>query len=568
MRIIGDLVFAGLGQLKNARIENLAADPVTPAVGQMWYNTTDGVYRGYDGSNVITFASGGNTVVLQGEIDQIESSAGLGTDGTYSAPVGSNYLSGATTLKSADVLLDTQIKANADAISSAQSDLTALQAEVNAAELGAGLNTDGTYTAPSGTTYLGAATSLKNADVILDNEIANSAGLIAQNSIDIAARVLKAGDTMSGNLAFGGTNKVTGLASPTDPTDAVTKAYVDTALAGLDFQADVLSIQTDNTLDPGAAPAMGDRYILTDIANLHANFGSISGVGDDDIVQYNGSAWVISYDVSSKGEGAIAWDRNNNGFVMYDGSAWGEFAGLAGLTAGVGLSKDGNTLNINLGAGVAQLPSDEVGLDLYASGGLLLTVDGSNSSTDTAAQLSVKLEGSTLSLSVNGLKVASNGITATEIAAGVAGDGLVGGGGSALAVGAGTGITVNANDIALDLTYADGRYINTAGDTMTGDLTLAGDPTTNLMAATKQYVDSVRSALEGSTFVYDSGVTSSASHVVTHNIGTKYCNVTVIDSNDKVIIPDSITFDSTNQLTVTLSSSITCKVVVTGKFVA
>lgn len=36
----------------------------------------------------------------------------------------------------------------------------------------------------------------------------------------------------------------------------------------------------------------------------------------------------------------------------------------------------------------------------------------------------------------------------------------------------------------------DTRYINTTGDTMTGDLTLAGDPNADLKAAPKQYVDS------------------------------------------------------------------------------
>ena len=73
-----------------------------------------------------------------------------------------------------------------------------------------------------------------------------------------------------------------------------------------DFQPDVLDIQVDASLDPGASPTLGDRYILTDTGNLHANFGSISGVQDDDIVEYNGSAFVVAYDVSVEGEGAVA----------------------------------------------------------------------------------------------------------------------------------------------------------------------------------------------------------------------------------------------------------------------
>ena len=35
----------------------------------------------------------------------------------------------------------------------------------------------------------------------------------------------------------------------------------------------------------------------------------------------------------------------------------------------------------------------------------------------------------------------------------------------------------------------DSRYVNVTGDTMTGNLTLSGDPTNALHAATKQYAD-------------------------------------------------------------------------------
>jgi hypothetical protein len=45
---------------------------------------------------------------------------------------------------------------------------------------------------------------------------------------EIATKVSKAGDTMTGSLAMGG-NKVTGLGAPTSNNDAATKTYVDTA---------------------------------------------------------------------------------------------------------------------------------------------------------------------------------------------------------------------------------------------------------------------------------------------------------------------------------------------------
>ena len=47
---------------------------------------------------------------LQNEIDNIESGAGLNADGTYSPIPSANYISGATTLKEADLILDTNLK--------------------------------------------------------------------------------------------------------------------------------------------------------------------------------------------------------------------------------------------------------------------------------------------------------------------------------------------------------------------------------------------------------------------------------------------------------------------------
>ncbi len=56
---------------------------------------------------------------------------------------------------------------------------------------------------------------------------------------------------------------------------------------------------------------------------------------------------------------------------------------------------------------------------------------------------------------------AGQGLTATT-------DPIVGAG--SLSVGAGTGITVGADSVALDTAYADARYLNTTGDTVTGNL--------------------------------------------------------------------------------------------------
>ena len=60
----------------------------------------------------------------------------------------------------------------------------------------------------------------------------------------------------------------------------------------------------------------------------------------------------------------------------------------------------------------------------------------------------------------------------------VAGNGLTGGGASGaltVDVGAGTGITVSANAVALDTAFTDTRYVNATGDTLTGPLAMGGN---------------------------------------------------------------------------------------------
>ena len=62
-----------------------------------------------------------------------------------------------------------------------------VQAELDVSQVGAGLNTDGTYTANGATTYIKTATSLKDADVKLDTALKATDDALAQESSDRVA---------------------------------------------------------------------------------------------------------------------------------------------------------------------------------------------------------------------------------------------------------------------------------------------------------------------------------------------------------------------------------------------
>lgn len=79
------------------------------------------------------------------------------------------------------------------------------------------------------------ANLVDSAPALLDtlNELAaaigDDANFVSTVTTSLGEKVAKAGDSMTGNLDFGGTNKVTSLAAPTSNGDAANKLYVDTA---------------------------------------------------------------------------------------------------------------------------------------------------------------------------------------------------------------------------------------------------------------------------------------------------------------------------------------------------
>jgi len=146
-----------------------------------------------------------------------------------------------------------------------------LQQEIDNIETGAGLNSDGTYTADTGADYISGATSLANADSLLDDQIKT-------NADDILTKFNKAGDTMSGNIVMGG-NSITGLADPSNTGDATNKGYVDALVAGLSWKNSVKAGTTSNidlstagtlTVD-GISTSAGDRILVMNQTNAAQN---------------------------------------------------------------------------------------------------------------------------------------------------------------------------------------------------------------------------------------------------------------------------------------------------------
>lgn len=229
---------AANGYIENLHVEILASDPVPVSAGRVWFNSTDKVFKQstLDGVGAVVVRSFATVEALnaaiaaeesarqaadaaiQSELDATQAGAGLGTDGAYTAPVGSNYLGSATSLKNADTLLDTQIKTVADNLATEISRATAAEDALDA-----------------------------RVDTIEANYVKKD-GSVA----------------MTGNLNLDG-NKVVNVGAPTANSDAANKVYVDNAIAALGNAFEYVGV-----VEGGATNTSGVRFDLNTLVKKSA----------------------------------------------------------------------------------------------------------------------------------------------------------------------------------------------------------------------------------------------------------------------------------------------------------
>jgi hypothetical protein len=85
MKIIGSLSLVAGGEVLNLRVENLLSDPVSPLVGQVWYNTNEKLFKYFDGVSIRVFASITDLSNLRSELASIASTKGASMVGVEDA---------------------------------------------------------------------------------------------------------------------------------------------------------------------------------------------------------------------------------------------------------------------------------------------------------------------------------------------------------------------------------------------------------------------------------------------------------------------------------------------------
>jgi hypothetical protein len=162
---------------------------------------------------------------------------------------------------------DTTLQGNIDAEATTRGNAdTALQTELDDSQAGAGLGTDGTYTAHATGNYIAAATSLKDADIKLDAAIkAEADAVIAEAS---AARAAEG--TLTTNVATNATNIATNV------TD-IAQEVVDRGIADVTLQDGIDAVQAElDVTQAGAGLAATGAYAQNAAANYIAAATSLN----------------------------------------------------------------------------------------------------------------------------------------------------------------------------------------------------------------------------------------------------------------------------------------------------
>jgi len=288
-------------------------------------------------------------------------------------------------------------------------------------------------------------------------------------------RVAKTGDTMSGALAMGN-NKITGLGTPTANTDATTKTYVDGILGSATVAAtSATNAATSETNAASSATAASNSATsaATSATNAAASYDNF----DDRYLGAKSSAPTVDNDGDALITGALYFNSTTNIMNVYGSGGW-QSAGSA-----VNGTSERTTYTATAGQTVFSATYDTGYIDVYLNGVKLLV------GTDFTAT-----NGTSITL--------ASGASVNDVVDIVA-----------------YGTFALADHYTR--TASDARYVNVAGDTMTGNLGIGtSSPSGGLhvynSTAGEQYISSSNSAMRlvstgGINYIQSGTATSSSS---------------------------------------------------------
>ena len=185
--------------------------------------------------------------------------------------------------------------------------------------------------------------------------------------------------------------RITSVADPTGAQDAATKAYVDAVKTGLDVKASVRVATTGNitistalnsgdTID-GVTLADGDRVLVKDQTDATENgiyvvaASPARATDADTAAEFTGGTFTFVEEGTSNADNGYVFTHNGTPTLGSTDLPVSQFSGAGQITAGDGLSKTGNQLDVNDDNITLEINADNVrikGISATAVGDLLI----------------------------------------------------------------------------------------------------------------------------------------------------------------------------------------------------
>lgn len=251
----------------------------------------------------------------------------------------------------------------------------------------------------------------------------------------------------AGSVSFN-SQKLTNLATPTDPNDAANKAYVDAARSGLDVKQSVraattgdIALSGEQTID-GVSVVAGDRVLVKNQTTGSQNGIYVAAAGswtraDDADSSAEVTPGLFTFVEEGTANGDSGWALATNSTITLGTTAltFAQFSGTGQITAGDGLTKDGSVLNV-VTANTGRIVVNADNIDLATTGVSASTY--TSVTVDTYGRVTAGTSPTTLS--GYGITDAQSQISATGILKGA-------GSGSVSAAVAGTDYLSPSSDI-------------------------------------------------------------------------------------------------------------------------
>jgi hypothetical protein len=401
-------------ELQNARIQNLATDPSSPVLGQVYFNTVANEMRIYNGTifeaiglngvtadaaeiNILDGATlsttelnyvDGVTSGIQGQIDLKAPLNNPTFTGTVTLDTGVNIVFEGTTANSFETTL-TAGDPTADRTVTLPDRTTTLVGQdttdtltnktITAPNVSGLIITDGSIVV-EGSTADNFETTVSFVDPTADQTIyvPNASGTLARLEDKLHNFALATSSVDLNN------QKITNLATPTNPGDATNKSYVDSAVAGLNWKQAVNLVATSNVALTGLTNTLViDSHSVLDSTdnNIYRVLLTAQTTGTENgIYLYtdNGTNYTLVRPTDSDTyqeligasvfvmEGTVydntSWVQGNHYITSFAGQSWTQFSGASTATAGAGLVATGNVFDVGAGLGIV-VNTNDVAID-------------------------------------------------------------------------------------------------------------------------------------------------------------------------------------------------------------